>query len=222
MTRIQFLKTISLSVILTFAVGVHGSLNADDLDQKLLKSLEERVEPESVVTIVNRLLENTRQAQTRLAASDLQEETQALQDRILTDIDILLEMTSSPSESPRPSAGQANLPMADEQPGAEQSQQSEGQRADTQPSQKSSQSLDPNAASKESAERSAQADGTTSEQERRLGLATAVWGHLPPKVREQMQSAFSETYLPEYDELVRRYYEALAARRNRPESGDSE
>jgi hypothetical protein len=46
-----------------------------------------------------------------------------------------------------------------------------------------------------------------------MGLATAAWGHLPPKVREQMRSAISEEFLPEYDELIRRYYEALATRR---------
>ena len=49
--------------------------------------------------------------------------------------------------------------------------------------------------------------------QQRLGLATAAWGHLPPKVREQMRSAINEEFLPEYDELIRRYYEALATRR---------
>lgn len=41
-------------------------------------------------------------------------------------------------------------------------------------------------------------------------LATSVWGHLPARQRDRMQSRFSERFLPQYAELVRRYYEALA------------
>lgn len=49
--------------------------------------------------------------------------------------------------------------------------------------------------------------------ERRRGLATAVWGHLPDRELEQMLQSYSEDYLPEYADLVERYYEALAAER---------
>ncbi|MEX1233074.1 MAG: hypothetical protein WEB58_22685 [Planctomycetaceae bacterium] len=41
-------------------------------------------------------------------------------------------------------------------------------------------------------------------------LAKDVWGHLPASVREQMLNLFSEKYLPRYEDLIRRYYEALA------------
>jgi hypothetical protein len=41
-------------------------------------------------------------------------------------------------------------------------------------------------------------------------LATSVWGHLPARQRDRMQSRFSERFLPQYDRLVRQYYEALA------------
>jgi hypothetical protein len=40
-------------------------------------------------------------------------------------------------------------------------------------------------------------------------LAREVWGHLPPAVRERVRVDFSETVLPAYDDLVRRYFEAL-------------
>ncbi|MFV0445184.1 MAG: hypothetical protein ACK5Q5_16530 [Planctomycetaceae bacterium] len=49
--------------------------------------------------------------------------------------------------------------------------------------------------------------------ERRRGLATAVWGHLPDREREQMMQAYDDEFLPEYAELVESYYEALAAER---------
>lgn len=41
-------------------------------------------------------------------------------------------------------------------------------------------------------------------------LTTSVWGHLPPRQRERMQARFSERFLPQYEALVRQYYEALA------------
>jgi len=46
--------------------------------------------------------------------------------------------------------------------------------------------------------------------ERRRGLASAVWGHLPDRLREQMQQSYHDRYLPEYEELVDAYFEALA------------
>lgn len=222
MNRNSFLTTVILRVILTIGVSAPCSLHADDLDQELLKSLQEEENSESVVTIVNRLLDNTQQAEIRLEASDFKGQTQSLQQQILDDIDALLEMTSPPPGSPPPSSGQSESQTQAGQPESSQSQQSEDDGTGGQQTGANSSSPDPDAASRESEERNAQADGSASEMERRLGLATAVWGHLPPKVREQMRSAFSETYLPEYDDLVRRYYEALATRRNRVESGDSE
>ena len=52
-------------------------------------------------------------------------------------------------------------------------------------------------------------------------LLREVWGHLPPALRERVPSDFHETILPAYDDLVRRYFEALLdgsspSGRNRP------
>jgi hypothetical protein len=40
-------------------------------------------------------------------------------------------------------------------------------------------------------------------------LLREVWGHLPPALRERVPSDFHEAILPAYDDLVRRYFEAL-------------
>ena len=50
--------------------------------------------------------------------------------------------------------------------------------------------------------------------ERRRVLADAVWGHLPPREREELMRTFSERFLPKYEEQVRRYFEALSRRDN--------
>jgi hypothetical protein len=40
-------------------------------------------------------------------------------------------------------------------------------------------------------------------------LLREVWGHLPPALRERVPSDFHEVILPAYDDLVRRYFEAI-------------
>jgi len=37
-----------------------------------------------------------------------------------------------------------------------------------------------------------------------------VWGHLPARVREQMQSGMAEEFLPKYERLIEQYYQRLA------------
>ncbi len=40
-----------------------------------------------------------------------------------------------------------------------------------------------------------------------------VWGHLPARVREQMQSGMAEEFLPKYEQLIEQYYRRLADER---------
>ncbi len=205
--------------------SVTGVWADDDLGRQLQESLGgsgDAGEEDSPVMVVNRLLENTDSARERLAAGELDERTAAIQQQILDDLDALIGLAGS-----SPPAGSSSAPPSGEESpsqtsGSGQSGQSQAEQAQTAAGKTESTGSgepggDPNAMSRESAERTAMAGETAADRERRLGLATAAWGHLPPKVREQMRSAFSETYLPEYDELVRRYYEALAARREQRE-----
>jgi hypothetical protein len=41
-------------------------------------------------------------------------------------------------------------------------------------------------------------------------LLRQVWGHLPPKIRDQMQSGLIEEFLPKYERLIEEYYSRLA------------
>ncbi|TXT16539.1 MAG: Uncharacterized protein FD138_4738 [Planctomycetota bacterium] len=45
---------------------------------------------------------------------------------------------------------------------------------------------------------------------RQRQLREAVWGHLPPALREKMLNLPHDKTLPKYSEHIRRYYEALA------------
>ena len=46
----------------------------------------------------------------------------------------------------------------------------------------------------------------------RQQLFKQVWGQLPPQLREQMQSAMPEKFLPEYEKRIEEYYRRLAER----------
>ena len=39
------------------------------------------------------------------------------------------------------------------------------------------------------------------------------WGHLPPRVREQMLQNTPEQFLPQYELMIEKYYQRLAEER---------
>jgi hypothetical protein len=41
-------------------------------------------------------------------------------------------------------------------------------------------------------------------------LAREVWGHLPDKLKEEMQQAFKEGTLPKYQVMIEKYFRAIA------------
>ena len=41
-------------------------------------------------------------------------------------------------------------------------------------------------------------------------MVKAVWGHLPAKLKEEMQQAFNETDLPKYRTMIERYFHVIA------------
>lgn len=205
--------TVVLIAMLIMTPGVAQRVWADDpseaLDRDLLDALEGKPAKNSPLEIIPRLIDDTRAAASRLQEGELGPDTRQLQTQILADLDALLEQAAPPS--PPPQNGAASQDQQQQQQDAQGEQQKDESPQDSQPGQDDEgRSDDP---SKESQERSAQGTQIDAERQRRLGLSTAAWGHLPPKVREQMRSAFSEEYLPQYDALVRQYYEALARRR---------
>ena len=41
-------------------------------------------------------------------------------------------------------------------------------------------------------------------------LIKEIWGHLPPKTREQMLKSYGEQFLPQYEDLIVEYFKRLA------------
>lgn len=41
-------------------------------------------------------------------------------------------------------------------------------------------------------------------------VTRAIWGHLPEKLRDEMQQSFKESDLPKYRALIDQYFRAIA------------
>ena len=47
-------------------------------------------------------------------------------------------------------------------------------------------------------------------------VAKQVWGHLPERLRQEMNQYYKEQFMPKYGDLLRQYYGALAEREAGP------
>lgn len=175
---------------------------------------------------LHQIAREMRDAGTRLDKGKLDEETRQLQRKIVADLEKLLKQQGAP---PPDSPSSGGSPQSPDSP--QDGQPSGNPSADQKPSNnppsaaggsggagKQRRSDQENAA--ESQERTEGGIPTDAERKRQRQMLTdAVWGHLPPAVKEQLNRSFNDRYLPEYDAQIRRYYEALAARRRKTSSG---
>jgi hypothetical protein len=168
---------------------------AADLDPELLEQLgagEDLGQPSEdlLVTIGRRM----RLAENLMGRQVTSEETQRVQRQILQDLERLIEETKK-----QRSGGQAAVPSP-AKPGVKPSGKSRaGSGENTGVSQPAKESTD-------------RTEGAASDDEqltRRELLLKQMWGHLPPKIRDQMQTATVEQFLPKYERLIEAYYSRL-------------
>jgi hypothetical protein len=158
---------------------------------------------------VEPIVKQMKAAQTRLKEGDTGSETRGIQEQVVRDLEKLINAASRQSGSPNRSS--------DKSQSGEKSQQNSENGSPPQPPQAAQRG----GADAESAKTGGSAPGkrggtrTQKPVQTRVAipgersLLREVWGHLPPAMREHVRVDFSETVLPAYDELVRRYFEAL-------------
>ena len=167
-----------------------------DLDQQLLEQLGAgedlgQASPDPLVTIGRRM----RLAESLISRQVTSQKTQRVQQQVIEDLERLIEEMKKQCQGgqgdSKPAAKSGAKPGGKGRPG-------NGQNAGAgQPA-------------KESAERP---DGKASDREELAGLERMlkqVWGHLPAKIRDQMQSGAIEEFLPKYERLIEEYYSRLA------------
>lgn len=139
---------------------------------------------------------------TRLAMADTAMETQQLQSRIVQDFDELLARLKQ--QSRRKDGGSPPSSKSRSQ-GSEQSGQQPG-RAKTG-------SNDP---ANQHGNRRGQVESVSTTRAEQDRLWEKVWGGLPATVRQQVQSARPEKFLPKYSRLIEDYFRRLAEDPERP------
>jgi hypothetical protein len=162
--------------------------------------------------MIERAVQSMKAAKEKLAAGQTGAVTQDLQKEALAALDELLKTPPQPP-SPNQSAS-----------GGGQSQDSQRTSSKNQSQSKSSAQQQPSGADSEQQagqqrNRSQADDSEERAGPRRTGVAASlprrrlevdVWGHLPEKVREQLLNGYGERMVPQYETLVRKFYESLA------------
>ncbi len=183
----------------------------DDEDE-LLKAVEAQKMAAEQSDRLERAIEGMRTAQKRISGADSSAGTQQIQKRVVKDLEELLALLKHQQQSGQ-SSGQQSQSQKNSQNQRKQAQQGRGAPQDADAQSRRSEDK-----SKDSEERSDAARAKAAEEARRAEMIKDVWGHLPPHLRQAIRNALRDSYLPKYDDLVKKYYEALAEK-NRKRSG---
>ncbi len=133
------------------------------------------------------IAERMRLAQRRIAERDTTADTQQLQQQIQDDLAALIEAAKKQCAAcNKPGNGSA------------------GQQAGTTSGQPTP------APPRDSTNRIEQGTKESTETADVADVIRRFWGHLPDKLREQMQASLSEQFLPKYERLIEDYYKRLA------------
>jgi hypothetical protein len=176
--------------------------STSDLDDELLRQLgegedlgEETLDPLLLISRRMRAVEDL------IEGSNTSQPTQRLQKQIVEDLDLLIEQMKKQC-SGAPGGGDGK-----KKPGGKPGS---GSKAGT------GENKGESRPAKDSTARAGKDADTRTELDRMKQMLKEVWGHLPPKIREQVQSGQPEEFLPKYERLIEDYYTRLAEeKRNR-------
>jgi hypothetical protein len=159
------------------------------------------VSPQRREGIGGPLLELSRKmqaAEQKLRGGDASETTQQLQREVIDQLDQLIALFESQMQQSQTSQGAEGNTEEGEQPTT---------------GDESEQAGDESGAGTDSRDGMPGEDGAGRD-ERERGMSPAarddVWGHLPERLRQQLQNAAVERFLPKYEDLIEAFYRRLA------------
>jgi len=166
---------------------------------------------------IARVIAKMRDVQSRMTRTDTGRETQQVQKQILADLDSLIQAARrqqqrqrqqqqnsqqqpqpNPQQSPQQQPSDQQKPSDQQQPSESTQPSPDGKRTDGQ----------------EQATQTSQAKAVASQAAQRKVILQQVWGHLPERLRERVLNMKDDKYLPKYEDLIRKYFEALAEKGN--------
>ncbi len=207
-----------LLVLGTLVVGTSSSVPRSVAALPAQAQAQKNVQTGSEIEAVKSIIDGMQGAGTRLKLGDTGTGTRQIQAKVVSDIQKLIDAAKqkSPNSNPQQNSGSPQQSGSQSQ---SQSQQSPGQPG-TNPGSKPAGTGQPGRKSGVGKPLPSEKNAATRQPR---PLFREVWGHLPPALRERSPSDFHEVTLPAYDDLVRRYFEALldgaSAAPNRPEFG---
>jgi hypothetical protein len=190
-----------------------------------------------VAKTAERIVQNAAEAGKRLGAKDPGEETRKLQQETLKDIDALIRKAQEPPSEQNMSGGMSNMgggmssmgggmtkqPMSNEGSGGPLTRNERRERAARQNAgnngaiaQRPPPMSDPTRPDAKSG--MGPVDGPDNRVDSKAAMPRIpdvykeVWGHLPEKMRQEMDLYFRDRFMPRYSELLRQYYSSLAER----------
>lgn len=161
---------------------------------------------------IERITEGLTEARRLLDARETGEKTRAVQHRVVDDLDRLIKAAEAAPSLPSERGGGPRQSMepqpASGLPETIESRAAVGTASAGEPADRS----ELRSRERKIEEASARAGEAPTDviREFRSDLARDAWGHLPVRLRERILNAEGDEGLPEYDGLMRRYYESLA------------
>jgi hypothetical protein len=168
------------------------TVDDDELLQQLLKP-DTPPDPDAVKQRLLDMVVRMERAASLLGNKDPGEVTQETQRRIVSDLDIMIELARQQQQQNSSSSSPAQ-PGQERKPGEPQDGSQKGEGGST-------------PAKAEILPRGTYADPITGELRNR---DTANWGGLPPRDRDQVSHGANEEYLSSYKDMIDRYYQALS------------
>lgn len=174
-----------------------GDNAGSDRDRELLRQLGEGEDigkpAEDPLTSIGRQM---RRVEDLIMQRNTSESTQRMQQEIVDELAQIIEKLqkqTSQNQSSKPSGS----PKPGNRPGDKKSNGDGAAKPGNKPA-------------RESTDRIGKSDADANRLEEMRRMLKEVWGHLPPRVREQMQSGSVERFLPKYEKLIEDYYKRLA------------
>lgn len=171
------------------------------------------------VATLKRILGGMKLSSERIRLDDASETTRTTQKQVVTDLDELIQLLeeNSSGDQPPPDSSESPMPQ-DQQPDPKQGGQPQQQpqnstgKSEGKPQAGKEKAGQDEGKSRESTQRREKTEPRPTDQSlsgQQL-YEKEVWGHLPPSMRRELLNISSEKYIPQYEQMVRRYYEALA------------
>lgn len=174
-----------------------------DLKQKSL-SQQLPIEP---------IIEEMKRAGQLIQNQQTGQETQNAQQQVVKNLEALISQLESAAPQPSSNSSSNNQ---DKQKQDKQKQSGQQQKQGMKQQQQQQDQLSQGPA-KQSSDRNEQGRVTSGNPGGGTAYMKDAWGHLPPAMRQKLLNIYTEKFLPQYEDQVRRYYEALSEKkRNSP------